>query len=199
MLDPKQRLCESDVLVQSNDQWCFPGTRVGLDVVNTDDRDVINFLKIFSMRSHDEIVALENSTTTEPAAREAQKALAHDMTALVHGPAAVDQAIAASAALFGRADLADLDRDTVYAALTETGLVPMTQVDGESIVDYLVATGLMASKSAARRSIDEGGAYLNNERISDEAYVPQAADWLHGEFLLLRKGKRSIAGVHKLP
>jgi tyrosyl-tRNA synthetase len=164
---------------------------------NTDDRDVINFLKIFSMRSQDEIAQLEEFTTTEPAARAAQKALAQDVTALVHGAAAVDQAIAASAALFGRAELADLDRDTVFAALNEAGLVEAGEIDGDTIVDYLVATGLMASKSAARRSIDEGGAYLNNERITNEAYVPGAADWLHGEFLLLRKGKRSIAGVRQ--
>jgi len=164
---------------------------------NTDDRDVINFLKIFSMRSKDEIAQFEELTTTEAAARAAQKALAQDVTALVHGATAVDQAIAASAALFGRAELADLDRDTVFAALNEAGLVEAGEIDGETIVDYLVATGLMASKSAARRSIDEGGAYLNNERITDEAYVPGAADWLHGEFLLLRKGKRSIAGVRQ--
>ncbi len=164
---------------------------------NTDDRDVINFLKIFSTRSQEGIAALEQQSQAEPAARAAQKALAEDVTTLVHGLSAVEQAIAASAALFGRAELVDIDHITIFGALTEAGLVHSSDVEGETVVDYLLATGLVASKSAARRAIVEGGVYLNNQRIADEAYVPAGADWLHGEFLVLRKGKRTIAGVQK--
>ena len=163
--------------------------------LNTDDRDVVRYLKVFSFRTHEEIDELERSVAERPAGREAQRALSEGLTALVHGPEAVSQAIAASAALFGRAPVQELDAATLRDALSEAGLVPWANAGGSTMVDLLVASGLAASKSAARRAIDEGGAYLNNERVTDEAFVPGESDWLHGQFLLLRKGKRSIAGI----
>ncbi len=162
---------------------------------NTDDRDVVAFLKIFSARSTDEIAELADQVSREPASRGAQRALAEELTALVHGERAVEQAVAAAQALFGRGSIHDLDETTLASALQEAGVTLVGSVDGETVVDLLAASGLVASKSAARRAIDEGGAYLNNERISDPDAVPREQDWLHGRFLLLRKGKRSIAGI----
>jgi len=172
--------------------------------LNTDDRDVIRYLKVFSFRSLDELASLEAGVSERPAAREAQRALAEELTELVHGRAALDQAVSASAALFGRAPIQDLDEATLRDALTEAGLVSSPVAAGEedasmgiSFVDLLVATGLVTSRSAARRAIDEGGAYLNNERVIDGAYTAQESDWLHGRYLLVRKGKRSIGGIER--
>ena len=165
--------------------------------LNADDRDVANFLRIFTFRSREEIEELERQTAEKPAARAAQRALAEDVTALVHGREQLDRAIAASKALFGQGDLAELDAATLNAAVAE---LPQAQV-GElaSIVDLLAATGLVPSKSAARRAIKEGGAYLNNAKVTDEEAAPTAADLLHGRWLLLRRGKRSLAAVEHVP
>ena len=165
--------------------------------LNADDRDVANFLRIFTFRSREEIEELERQTVEKPAARAAQRALAEDVTALVHGREQLDRAIAASKALFGQGDLAELDAATLNAAVAE---LPQAQV-GElaSIVDLLAATGLVPSKSAARRAIKEGGAYLNNAKVTDEEAAPTAADLLHGRWLLLRRGKRSLAAVELTP
>jgi tyrosyl-tRNA synthetase len=165
--------------------------------LNADDRDVANFLRIFTFRSHEEIEELERQTVEKPAARTAQRALAEDVTALVHGQEQLDRAIAASKALFGQGDLAELDSATLDAAVAE---LPQAQV-GElaSIVDLLAATGLVPSKSAARRAVKEGGAYLNNAKVTDEEAAPSTADLLHGRWLLLRRGKRSLAAVELVP
>jgi tyrosyl-tRNA synthetase len=162
---------------------------------NTDDRDVMRYLKVFSFRSHEELDALGDAVAERPAGRDAQRALAEDLTTLVHGRAAVDQAIAAAAALFGRASLDELDRESLHAALREAGTVDAADVPGRSVIDLLVASGLVASRSAAQRAVDEGGAYLNNRRLEDAAYEPVETDWLHGDSLVLRRGKRSVAGV----
>jgi tyrosyl-tRNA synthetase len=165
--------------------------------LNADDRDVANFLRIFTFRSHEEIEELERQTVEKPAARTAQRALAEDVTALVHGQEQLNRAIAASKALFGQGDLAELDSATLDAAVAE---LPQAQV-GElaSIVDLLAATGLVPSKSAARRAVKEGGAYLNNAKVTDEEAAPSTADLLHGRWLLLRRGKRSLAAVELVP
>ncbi|GGK86789.1 tyrosine--tRNA ligase [Sphaerisporangium melleum] len=162
--------------------------------LNSDDRDVVKFLKIFSFRSRDEIEALEKSASERPAAREAQRALAEEFTTLLHGADECAAVIAASKALFGQGSLEELPERTLAAALAE---VPHATVPalGASYVDLLADSGLAESKSAARRSVKEGGAYLNNVRITDEAYVPTADDLLHGRFLVLRRGKRSVGGV----
>jgi tyrosyl-tRNA synthetase len=162
--------------------------------INTDDRDVSRYLRYFSFRSHDEIAELEKATAERPAARAGQRALAEELTTLVHGEQECRQVVAASQALFGRGSLADLDPGTLEAALAEAGLV---RVAGElpGIATLLKDSGLVSSLSEARRTIAEGGAYVNNERVTDaEAAVPETA-LLHGRFLVLRRGKRTIAGV----
>jgi tyrosyl-tRNA synthetase len=162
--------------------------------INSDDRDVVRYLKVFSFRSRAEIEALEQATTERPHAREAQRALASDVTTLVHGEAATASAIAASTALFGRGELAAIDEPTLAAALTETGVL---EIDGElpNVVQLLHRSGLASSLGEARRTLAEGGANINNQRISDPEHVPAAADLLHGRWLVLRRGKRSVAGV----
>ncbi|GLY07604.1 tyrosine--tRNA ligase [Actinoplanes sp. NBRC 101535] len=162
--------------------------------VNADDRDVNQYLRYFSFKSREELEELEKATAERPQARLAQKALAEEITALVHGPEEARQAIAASQALFGRGSLAELSADTLRAALGEAGLLT---VRGElpTVGSLLKEAGLVASANESRRTISEGGAYLNNERITDgEAVVPETA-LLHGRFLVLRKGKRTFAGV----
>ncbi|MFF1909766.1 tyrosine--tRNA ligase [Kitasatospora sp. NPDC058218] len=161
--------------------------------LNADDRDVPNFLRIFSFRSKEEIEELERETTERPAARLAQRALAEELTTLVHGAEQYDRAVAASKALFGQGDLADLEAPTLAAALAE---VPKAEVaELQPVVDLLVAVGLAPSRSAARRTIKEGGAYLNNVKVTDEEAVPAEADLLHGRWLVLRRGKRNLAAA----
>ncbi|MFC7388079.1 tyrosine--tRNA ligase [Sphaerisporangium rhizosphaerae] len=162
--------------------------------LNSDDRDVVKFLKIFSFRSRDEIEALEKSASERPAAREAQRALAEEFTTLLHGADECRAVIAASGALFGQGSLEELPERTLASALAEVPRVTVPAL-GAAYVDLLADSGLVESKSAARRSVKEGGAYLNNVRVTDEAYVPTADDLLHGRFLVLRRGKRSVGGV----
>ena len=161
--------------------------------VNTDDRDVGQFLRYFSFRSHEEIEELEKLTAERPAARTAQRALAEELTSLVHGPEEARQAIAASQALFGRGSLAELSAPTLRAALAEAGLVRLTELP--PVAELLREAGLVSSMNEARRAIAEGGAYVNNERVTDpEASIDREA-LLHGRFLVLRRGKRTFAGV----
>ncbi len=161
--------------------------------LNADDADVVGYLKIFTYRTRDEIAALGQSVVERPAAREAQRALAFDVTALVHGSAAADKVVAASAALFGRGDLRDLDEPTTAAAVAE--LPTAAGGAGDLLVDLLAATGVVTSKAAARRVIAEGGASLNNVKIADEAAALGATDLLHGRWAVLRRGKRTLAVV----
>jgi len=161
--------------------------------LNADDRDVANYLRIFTFRSQQEIEELERLTAEQPAARAAQRALAEDVTTLVHGEEQLARAVAASKALFGQGDLADLDASTLAAATAELPTAQVTELG--SLVDLFVATGLVASKSAARRAVKEGGAYLNNVKVTDEEASATSADLLHGRWLLLRRGKRSLAAV----
>jgi tyrosyl-tRNA synthetase len=164
--------------------------------LNTDDKDVINFLKVFSFKSHAEITALENAHKENPGLREAHRALARELTALVHSQATTDRVEAAAKALFGQGDLTELDEETLAGALAE---LPRTTVaKGDAIptwVDLLAATGVVDSKSAARRIVKEGGAYLNNEKISGEDFAPAKSDFLCGKYAVLRKGKRDLAAV----
>ncbi|GLW06332.1 tyrosine--tRNA ligase [Microtetraspora sp. NBRC 13810] len=162
--------------------------------LNADDRDVVRFLKVFTFRSREEIEVLEKSVAERPAAREAQRALAEDLTTLVHGADEVARALAASRALFGQGSLEELDERTLESALSEVAHTTVPAL-GASFVDLMADSGLAQSKSAARRAVKEGGAYLNNVKIVDEAYVPGPDDLLRGRFLVLRHGKRSIGGV----
>ncbi|GAA0980926.1 tyrosine--tRNA ligase [Acrocarpospora macrocephala] len=162
--------------------------------LNADDRDVVRFLKVFTFRTREEIEELEKAVADRPFAREAQRTLAEDLTTMVHGADELARVVAASRALFGQGSIADLDEGTLAAALSE---VPRAEVAGLGLpyVDLMAESGLAKSKSEARRAVKEGGAYLNNTKITDEEYVPTAEDLLHGRFLVLRRGKRTIGGV----
>ncbi|MHA7284379.1 tyrosine--tRNA ligase [Arthrobacter sp. TMS2-4] len=162
--------------------------------LNTSDADVAERLRIFTFRSRAEIEALEQATTDRPHERAAQRALAFDVTALVHGVEATEKVIAASAALFGQGDLASLDLATLEAATAELDSAAVSR-DGLGIVELLVASGLSASNSAARRTVGEGGAYVNNTKITDVDHTVGEGDLLHGRYLLVRRGKRNLAMV----
>jgi len=164
--------------------------------LNSDDKDVINFLKVFSFKSHTEITDLEKSHNENPGLREAHRALARELTALVHSEETTQRVEAAARALFGQGELSELDEATLASALAE---LPRTTVSAsEEIptwVDLLAATGVVDSKSAARRIVKEGGAYLNNVKISGEDFRPSKSDFLCGKYAVLRKGKRDLAAV----
>ncbi|POM23265.1 Tyrosine--tRNA ligase [Actinomadura rubteroloni] len=163
--------------------------------INADDRDVEKFLKVFSFRSCEEIEALLKEGADRPALRLPQRALADEMTTLVHGADETSRVTAASRALFGQGSLTDLDERTLRSALAE---VPRTEVTPDalpSVADLLAASGLCKSKSEARRAIAQGGAYVNNAKVESEDAVPSTSDLLHGRYLVLRRGKRNIGGV----
>ncbi|WP_245741677.1 tyrosine--tRNA ligase [Herbiconiux ginsengi] len=160
--------------------------------LNTDDADVIDRLKIFSFRPRTEIERLAQAVADEPFRREAQRALAYEVTALVHGVAATDAAIAAAAALFGQGELADLDEATLGAAIAELPNVPATAET--TVVEALLDTGLVSSLGEGRRAIAQGGVYLNNAKVSDESAALGGAA-LAGGFAVLRRGKKTLAGV----
>jgi tyrosyl-tRNA synthetase len=152
-------------------------------------------LRLFTFLSHEEIEELEQQTKDKPFLRAGQKALADAVTTLVHGEQETRQAKDAAAALFGGGDLSRLSGTTLAAALAEAGTVTVSRGDGLAVVDLLLASGLASSKGEARRTIAEGGAYVNNVRVEDaEAVVPEA-DLLAGEWLVLRRGKKRFAGV----
>ena len=164
--------------------------------LNSDDKDVIKFLKVFSFKTREEIEALEVAHNENPGARSAHRELARELTSLVHSPVIAERVEAAARALFGQGDITELDETTLSSALAE---LPKTQVNrGEEIptwVDLLVATGVVDSKSAARRIVKEGGAYLNNEKIEGEDFRLEKSHFLCGKYAVLRKGKRDLAAV----
>ncbi|WP_174529118.1 tyrosine--tRNA ligase [Micromonospora maritima] len=161
--------------------------------VNADDRDVSRYLRYFSFRSREELEELEKATAERPQARLAQRALAEELTTLVHGERETAQAVAASQALFGRGSLDELAPETLRAALTEAGLVHLDELP--DVAGLLKESGLVPSMKEARRVIAEGGAYVNNTRIAEVDATVSPADLLHGRYLVLRRGKRSFAGV----
>ncbi|MGQ0630502.1 MAG: tyrosine--tRNA ligase [Sporichthyaceae bacterium] len=163
--------------------------------LGTDDRDVIGFLKTLTFLTQDQIEELARSTAEKPGAREAQRALAQELTALVHGAEQATRAEQAGLALFGRAELGDLDAVTLTAALSELPVTEIAAADRTTVVELLVTTGLEGGNKAARRTIGEGGAYLNNVKLTDENVVPGPADVLPGGWLVLRRGKRNLAAV----
>ncbi|MFE9957977.1 tyrosine--tRNA ligase [Micromonospora sp. NPDC005299] len=161
--------------------------------VNADDRDVTRYLRYFSFRSREELEELEKATAERPQARLAQRALAEELTTLVHGEREMAQAVAASQALFGRGSLDELAPETLRAALTEAGLVHLDELP--DVAGLLKESGLVPSMKEARRVIAEGGAYVNNARIAEVDATVSPADLLHGRYLVLRRGKRNFAGV----
>ena len=163
--------------------------------LNVDDVDARAWLPLFSERPAEEVAALIAESEERPASRAPQRALAEELTALVHGPGELAQAEAAGRALFGRAELTDLDAATLAAALREAGAVEIED-PAVPVTTLLQVAGLASSLSEARRTVKEGGAYVNNVRVTDADAVPVVGEWLPGGWLVLRKGKRSVAGVH---
>lgn len=161
--------------------------------INAGDTVVIDYLRWFTFLSQEEIAELERKVAEEPYKREAQRVLAREMTTLVHGAAATEAVELAAQALFGKAELQDLDEPTLASALQETEVAEVGS--DATILDLLVESGLEKSKGAARRTVGEGGAYVNNQRIEDIEWSPSADDLLHGSWLVLRKGKKRFAGA----
>ncbi|GGV51857.1 tyrosine--tRNA ligase [Streptomyces longisporoflavus] len=161
--------------------------------LNVDDRDVSTYMRILSFKSREELEEIEKLTEERPQARTAQRALAEELTTLVHGADQCAAVIAASKALFGQGELGDLDEATLSAALSELPRVQVTELG--PVVDLLAEVGLVASKSAARRTVKEGGAYVNNAKVASEDAVPSREELLHGRWLVLRRGKKNLAAV----
>ncbi len=159
--------------------------------LNVEDASVITLVKVFTDRTQAEVAELERQVAEEPFRRAAQRALAADVTTLVHGADATAAVQAASEALFGKGDLRALDAGTLRQATAELpgGVVAV----GDSLVDALVAVGLVDSRNAARRAIGEGGASVNGEKVTDADRVLGDADLLHGEVVVLRRGRRNLA------
>ncbi len=164
--------------------------------LNVEDEKVGELLRIFTFLPREEIEVLEAAHAEKPFLRQAQKVLADEVTTLVHGEDETAQAKAAAEALFGSGDIMTLTPATLAAALGEAGAV---EVDGAAgipdVLDLLTLTGLSKSKGEARRTVTEGGAYLNNRRIDDPEQVPTATDLIGGSWLVLRRGKKRFAGV----
>ena len=167
--------------------------------IQTADADVISFLKVFTFLSKPEIDELETSVATDPGARAAQRALARELTTMVHSKSDCDQAELAAKALFGQGDqgiLEKLEEKTLISALQQ---LPSTEIESideiPTWIDLAAATGVVDSKSAARRIVKEGGAYLNNLKVEGEDFAPSKGDFLHGKVALLRKGKRDLAAI----
>jgi tyrosyl-tRNA synthetase len=166
--------------------------------LNAADADVIGYLKVFTFRSQEEISELERAVTERPQAREAQRALATDVTTLVHGREATNAVVSASQALFGRGELADLDVATLGAAVAELprAMVPDGPVE---VIDLLVAAGLVAGRAAGRRAVAEGGVSINNARVTDPEATLSGDQLLHGRWAVLRRGKRTLAVAERAP
>ena len=164
--------------------------------LNSEDADLPKLLKVFSMKSRAEIEQLIEAVKTDPGARQAHRELAREMTTLIHGAGMAKKVEEAAKALFGQGEISDLELSTLDAAL---GQLPKTTIKKGDVfpswIELLVATGVVDSKSAARRIVNEGGAYLNNKRVENEDFTPSKSDLLQGKYLLLRKGKRDLAAV----
>ena len=168
--------------------------------INRTDAEMPLLLRVFSFRGRSEIEELERETAARPAARAAQRALAEEMTTLVHDAEELARVVAASQALFGQGNLRELDSATLAAALAEVPSAPLdaSEVRAEGlppVADLMHAAGIVTSKSDARRVIAEGGAYLNNVKVSAQDAAPTPDDLLDGRFLVLRRGKRTVGGI----
>ncbi|HEX5565952.1 MAG TPA: tyrosine--tRNA ligase [Streptomyces sp.] len=161
--------------------------------LNTDDRDISRYLRILSFKSREELEELEKLTEERPQARTAQRALAEELTTLVHGADQCAAVVAASKALFGQGELAELDEATLAAAVAELPNAKVSELG--PVTDLFAEVGLVASKSAARRTVKEGGAYVNNVKVTAEDAVATADQLLHGRWLVLRRGKKNLAAI----
>jgi tyrosyl-tRNA synthetase len=180
--------------------------------LNVADAEVPGLLRVYSFKSREEIEALIRESEERPAARIGQRALADEITTLVHGAEETRRAIAASQALFGQGSLSDLFGTTLAAAVSELGpatfnvpswtstVSPGAPVKGlPPLANLMVAAGTAATVSAARRTIAQGGAYLNNERFTDQGSVATYGNLLDGRWLILRSGKRTVGAIEVRP
>ena len=168
--------------------------------LNVADAEVQNLLRVYSFKSREEIDELVRESTERPAARIGQRALAEEITTLVHGVEETGRAIAASRALFGQGSLTDLDERTLAAVAAEVRAAAIPGNGGlPPVANLMAAAGISPSVSAARRDIAGGGAYLNNQKVTDEKAVPRPEDLLHGRYLILRRGKRTVGAVEVIP
>jgi len=163
--------------------------------LNVEDEKVGELLRIFTFLSRAEIEEIEATHAEKPFLRAGQKALAEHVTTLVHGTEETARIQAASAALFGGGDMSALSADTLGAALGEAGAITVDRARMPSVTDLLVEAGLAKSKGEARRTVGEGGAYLNNVRVEDPELVPTEDHLIGGRWMVLRKGKKSFKGV----
>ena len=168
--------------------------------LNVSDAEVPGLLRVFSFKTREEIDELVRESTERPAARIGQRALAEEVTTLVHGAEETGRAIAASRALFGQGSLTDLDERTLAAVAAEVRAAQVPR-NGElpPVANMMAAAGVAPTVSAARRAIAGGGAYLNNQKVTDEKAVPGAEDLLCGRYLILRRGKRTVGAVEVVP
>jgi tyrosyl-tRNA synthetase len=168
--------------------------------LNVSDAEVPGLLRVFSFKTREEIDELVRESTERPAARIGQRALAEEVTTLVHGADEAGRAIAASRALFGQGSLTDLDERTLAAVAAEVRAAQVPRNGGlPPVANMMAAAGVAPTVSAARRAIAGGGAYLNNQKVTDEKAVPGAEDLLHGRYLILRRGKRTVGAVEVVP
>ncbi len=166
---------------------------------NIADADVGTYLRLLTFLTREETEVLDAATAERPAAREAQRRLAREVTTLVHGAGETERVEASSRALFGQGGLGELDEPTLAAALAELPRARVAAVAAPTVAELLTQTGLAASRSDARRTIADGGAYVDNRRVTDPEETVSDADFLHGRFAVLRRGRRSLAGVERLP
>jgi tyrosyl-tRNA synthetase len=162
--------------------------------LNADDRDVPTLLRTFSLKSIEEIENLIQQSNESPHLRIGQRALAEELTTLVHSAELAQAVDTAAKALFGQAELTSLSAETLQSALSEAGCSEISWTENMSVVDVMVASGVVTSKAQARRTIDEGGAYINNVRITDADAV-LARQELLGDSVVVRRGKKTVAGV----
>jgi tyrosyl-tRNA synthetase len=168
--------------------------------LNVSDAEVPGLLRVFSFKTREEIDELVRESTERPAARIGQRALAEEVTTLVHGADETGRAIAASRALFGQGSLTDLDERTLAAVAAEVRAAQVPRNGGlPPVANMMAAAGVAPTVSAARRAIAGGGAYLNNQKVTDEKAVPGAEDLLYGRYLILRRGKRTVGAVEVVP
>ena len=162
--------------------------------MNADDRDVSNYVRVFTFLGPEDVAELERSVVERPAARVAQRTLAREVTGMVHGADVATRVEQASRALFGAGELAELDADTLRDAVAELPTVRVAR-SAHQVVELFASSGLVPSRSAARRAITDGGAYVNNVKVISEDAVVEPADLLHGRWALLRRGRRSLAAA----
>lgn len=169
--------------------------------LNTADADVINRLKVFTFRTREEIAEFAQAVEEAPFKREAQRALAWDVTTLVHGTEATQKVIAAAEAIFGKGDISEIDEETLSAVAAEVPTAHLAPSRATPVA-LLTETGLVNTNSEARRTIKDGGLYLNNAKVADAEAAVRDSDWLHGKYLLVRRGKKNLAVItrgHEAP